>query len=323
MKNYRMVAVLAVFALLLGLIPASLAQDMTFGLSEADYNVLTAANAATAAANSAQFSFTANLTATAEGESGSINLTGTGAFDTAAGAFQLTLDGQADMGDGSGPQPLNAELRATGGSVYFMVPALLGPQWLSISPEEASMFMEGFSDSLPFDPTALASGDMSGLEGMEGMGDMTEALTALATLQPENYVSMTRNGDVFSTTVDVTGLLGSEEMQAFIRESMAANAEELEESGMTEAEINQMLASLPSALQGTNVTIDQHVTNGMVTRTVINFALNVDPTVFGETGDAANIALNFDISLSGFDQPVSIAAPADAMPLSQLFGGAS
>lgn len=323
MKNYRLVAMLAVFALLLGLVPASLAQDMTFGLSQDDYNALTAANAASAAATSAQFTFTANLTASAEGESGVIGVNGTGAYDSSAGAFQLAINGQADMGDGTGAQPFNAELRFTNDSAYFQVPALLGPQWIVLSPDEASMMMEGFSSSLPFDPEALASGDTSGLEGMSGMDGMTEAMMALATLQPEEYISMTRNGDQFTTVIDVTGLVGSEEIQAAIRNSVAANAEDLAESGMTEAEINQMLANLPTALQGTNVTLDQYVSNGMISRTVFSMALNVDPAVMGEVGDPVNLALTFDINLSGYNQPVSVAVPENAMPLTELMGGAA
>ena len=320
MKNYRMVAILAVFALLLTLVPASFAQDMTFGLSQDDFNALTAANAATAAATSAQFSFTANLAAAGEGSTGALDLTGTGAFDSAAGVFQLSLDGTADMGDGSGETPVSAELRVVDGSLYAQIPAMLGPQWLQITPEELGEMTEGMTASLPFSPDALASGDMSGMEGMEGMGDV---MMALATLQPEDYISLTRNGDQFSAVVDVTGLLGSEEIQAAIRSSVAANAEEMAESGMSEAEINEMLASLPAALEGTAVTLDQYVTDGMISRTVLNLALNVDPAAIGQEGEAGSIALSFDNSLSGYNQPVTVAVPEGAMLLSEMMGGMS
>lgn len=314
MKNYRMGAVLAVIAVLLALVPAGMAQDMTFGLSQDDYNALTAANAASASATSAQFTFTTNLTATAEGSSGIVDLTGTGAYDS-SGAFQLAITGSGDMGDGSGPTPISAELRAVGGSVYVQVPAMLGPQWLEITPEELGQMTEGMASSLPFSPDALASGDMEGMEGM------SEALMALATLQPENYIAMTRNGDQFTTTLDITGLLGSEEVMAAIRSGIAANASEMEDSGMSEEEVNAMLANLPAALEGTTVTVDQYVADGMISRTVINLALNVDPSVLGEEGEAANIGLNFDISLSGYNQPVTVTAPEGAMLLSEMMGG--
>src|SRR5690606_3517594 len=112
----------------------------------------------------------------------------------------------------------------------------------------------------------------------------------LATLQPEEYVSMTRNGDQFTTVVDVTGLLGSEEIQAAIREGVAANADEMAESGMSEAEINEMLAALPTALEGSSLTVDQYIADGMISRTVIDLVFNVDPAVMGEEGDTASIA---------------------------------
>lgn len=314
MKNYRMGAVLAVFALLLALVPAGMAQDMTFGLSQDDYNALTAANAASASATSAQFTFTTNLTASAEGESGVVDITGTGGYDM-SGSFQLAISGSADMGDGSGATPISAELRSVGGSIYVQVPAMLGPQWLEITPDELGQMTEGMTASLPFSPDALAEGDMSGMEGMN------EAMMALATLQPEQYIAMTRSGDQFTTTLDITGLIGSEEILSAIRSGMAANAEDMAASGMTEAEVNAILSNLPAALQGTLVTIDQYVSDGMISRTVINLALNVDPSVLGEEGDPVNIGLNFDISLSGYNQPVSVVAPEGAMLLSEMMGG--
>jgi hypothetical protein len=317
MKNYRMVALLAVFALLLTLVPASFAQDMTFGLSQDDYSALMAATAATASATSAQFTFTANFAAAGEGSTGALDMTGTGAFDSTSGVFQLAVNGQADMGDGSGATPISAELRVVNGSLYAQVPAMLGPQWLEVTPEELGQMTESMTSSLPFSPDALASGDTTGMEGM------SDAMMALATLQPEDYVAMVRNGDQFTTTLDITGLLGSEEIQAAIRSGIAANADEMESSGMSEAEINAMLANLPAALQGTTATLDQYVTDGMVSRMVLALALNVDPSAIGETGEAASLALTFDISLSAFNQPVTVAVPEGAVLLSEMMGGMS
>src|SRR5690606_29607437 len=102
MKNLRMATALVVVALLLALVPASLAQDQTFGLSVEDKAVLDAANAATASATSAQFNFVANLTATSEGETLTLDLSGTGLFDqneNGEANFQLSLNGSADMGE--------------------------------------------------------------------------------------------------------------------------------------------------------------------------------------------------------------------------------
>jgi hypothetical protein len=313
MKNYRMVAVLAIFAVLLALVPAGMAQDMTFGLSQDDFNALTAANAASASATSAQFSFTTNITAAGEGESGTVDLTGTGAYDM-SGAFQLAITGSADMGDGSGATPVSAELRAVGGSVFVQLPAMLGPQWLEITPEELGQMTESMTSSLPFSPDALASGDM---EGMEGMND---AMMALATLQPDQYVAIVRNGDQFTTTLDITGLLASEEFSGLIRSGVAANADQMG-SDVSEEEINTVLANLPTALAGSSATVDQYVTDGMISRTVLTLALNVDPSVMGETGDPVSLGLTFDISLSGYNQPVTIAAPEGSMLLSEMMGG--
>lgn len=321
MKTFRMLTALAVVALLLVLVPASMAQDQNFGLSAEDMAVLNSANAATAAATSAQFTFLMNLAATSEDSTAVIDLTGTGSFDQdAAGEtiFQLSLSGNADMGE-DGEMPINADLRVVNGSLYFMAPALLGPQWLEVTPDELGAMTSGMG----FDPAALASGDMSSLEGMEGMEGFGDAMSALASLKPEEYVTMSRNGDQFTTTVDLTGLLSSEAFQSFIRSSIAENADAMEESGMSEAEINELMTGLPTALQGSSLTLDQYVTDGMISRTVLTAALNVDPSAIGQEGDAGSLALTFDINLSGYNQDYPVEVPEGAVKLSEMMGGMS
>lgn len=319
MKTLRMLAAFAVLVLLLALVPGALAQEETFGLSPEDAAVYATANANSTAAKSGQFNFVMNLTITSEGETGQISLTGNGSFDEDAAGnplFQLSLSGQADFGDEMGPMPLNVDVRFVNESIYFMAPMLLGPQWLQITPEELSELASDFGEEMPMDPLALMEGDLSSLEGMEEWGD---ALMALATLQPERYIAMTRSGDQFTTTIDITGLVADPALQSFFRMLILQNAADMGDDSVDEAEVNQVLAALPTALQGTALTLDQYVVDNFIGRTVLTFAANFDPAVIGEEGEAFNLGLTFDLTVSGFNGSYPVEAPADSMPLSEMF----
>jgi hypothetical protein len=307
MKTVRLMSAFLMLALLLALVPATLGQDMTFGLSPEDFQALTAANAATAAATSGQFNFTLDLSIAAEGENADVNLTGSGLFADNGGSpvFQLSLAGDATA-EGE-TTPINAELRVVNETLYVQLPEMMGPQWLSLT----SADLEGAMASLPMNPADLASGDPAGMAGM------SDALTGLAALRPEQYVVMTRDGDHFSTNVDVTGLLSSPEFQSFI----VTMAQQDTSAEIDAAEVTQVMSQLPAAMAGTTFSFDQYVTDGMVSRMVLNTNLSIDPSAIGETGDAGSIAIAFDLNLSGFNGTYSVEAPADAMPMSQMMGG--
>lgn len=314
MKHLRLLSSFLLLALILTIVPATLAQDSTFGLSPEDFQALMDASAATASATSGQFTFTLDLSADAEGDAMDLNLTGNGLFgtdDAGSPIFQLQLGGSATA-EGE-TTPLNLEIRLVGESLYLQAPDFMGPQWLSLSSAEMDMMME----SLPVNPDELASGDLSGLEGMEGMEGMGEMMTALASLQPEQYILMSRDGDRFNTSIDLVGLLSSEAFQDLL--VTAAQQEGTME--MSEEEFRAQLTQLPAALAGSSLNFDQYVTDGMVNRMVLDANLSLDPTAVGETGEPVTIDLSFDLNLSGFNQSYSVEAPADAVPLSQAFGG--
>jgi len=309
MKTVRFISAFLLLALMLALVPATLGQDMTFGLSPEDFQALTAAGAATSSATSGEFSFTLALNVAAEGETAVVNLTGTGLFAANDGSpvFQLSLAGDATA-EGE-TTPLNVELRVVDETLYIQAPDMMGPQWLSMS----STDMEMFGASLPMNPADLATGDMAGMEGMAGM---TEALMGLSA-SAEQYIVMSRNGDQFTTTIDVVGLASAPEFQALIVQA----AQQDPSAEVDPAELTAIMSQLPAAMAGTTFTLDQYVTDGMVSRIALNGTLNLDPTAVGEEGEAVNMTIAFDLNLSGFNGAYSVEAPADAMPLSQMMGG--
>lgn len=314
MKALRAVTGLLILTLLLALVPGAGAQGQTFGLSPEDAAALSSAAAATAAATSAQFNFVVNLTYAAGGDSTAANITGFGAYDRSnpdSPVFSLTVNGTADA---NGEQtPINAEVRMVNGSLFVNSPMMGLPTWLELSASDVS----SFSQMLPVDPTAL-EGNLPATGGNDmGLGAIGSMLSSI---RAEDYVRMTRNGDQFTTSVDVNGLLSSPDVQDAIVQFMEANQSD-SSTGTSPEELRQLLAQLPQAMQGTVLTLDQYVTNGMITRATFTLSLTVDPSLIGEQGEPGSLALTFDLSFSGFNQPVTVEVPADAMTLQEMMQG--
>ncbi len=121
MKKFRLSAALMLLALVLALVPATFAQDTTFGASQEDYDLWTAANSAlTTSAASIDFTVTVAATGLGEGtDDVTADITGTGAFDLSDmenPVVQLDLTGTTT--EGTTETPVNMNLRIVDNVVY-------------------------------------------------------------------------------------------------------------------------------------------------------------------------------------------------------------
>ena len=300
MKYMRFAVLFCLLALLVAVVPA-FAQDETFGLSPEDYALFSAANANSAAAQSLAYDFTLELTVAGIEDaevSGAIN--GTGELSTADMQFSLVTTGSLTA---NGEEtPTNVEVRVIGDTVYFNV----GEGWQG-SPLTDLAETAGGAAGLPVDPEELMSGDLS------GMGDMGGMMGDLATMDGSEFVSMERLDDAdglahFSTSLDIAGLLTSEELSGVV--GMALGGAMGGGSEMTPEQAAQMGQMMGMMFAEATLTLDQFVNaeTEMVENTVLAINLPLD-TLMGTPG--AVVALTFDISLKNYDQPVSIEVPED------------
>jgi hypothetical protein len=320
MNKFRSGIVLMILALLVALVPSAMAQDMTFGLSQEDFATLTAANAATASATSAQFDFTLDLSV-AGAPDGDVegHLTGTGLFDQTSQVFQIAVGGSF-VANGE-TTPLDFELRAVDDTVYVMSPAFTQGEWKSISSDEMGEIGDNLTSSLPFNPTDLAGGDTSGIDSdaMESLQQFGEALNAFATLDPEQYIAMSRDGNTFTTDLDVEGFFSSPEFSAFLAQMAQMSAESgADTTGqMSAGQVAAMGAMMGEVFKDSTFTLTQSIDDqNMMNGTTIDLNMNVDPSQMGQPGDPVQVAFNFDLNLSDFNQTFSVDAPADATPFS-------
>lgn len=307
MKPLRLVVLFALVALMVAVVPASFAQEETFGLSAENFELFTAANANTSAESDFTYDFTLDLQISGIEDvdiSGTLN--GTGAIGSGDGAFSLDVTGIYTANGQT--EPIDAEIRVVGGNVYFNI----GDQgWQGATLEELLSFGGSAAGGmgLPVDPEDLVDGDLSGMEGMEGMSD---AMADLATLDPGEYVSITRLDDAdglahFSTSFDIGSLLSSEEFAGLIggviAMQMGADAGE-----MSEEEVKQAGMMVAMMFGSTSMTLDQYVNveTELIERMVLDVQLPLDQML----GEGALVSLTFDISLSNFGEPVTIEVPA-------------
>ncbi len=316
MKSSRLVFISALFALLLLIVPAAFAQD--FGLSDADSDLLAAANENSAAASSFAYDFVATLSIIGlDTQPITANLSGSGVIvsDMSGDLFSLQVLGQ--LGSGGQTIPVNFEARLINDMLYLNLGD--GSGWMGGPLDELlsdDMFGEltgGMGTDLPVDPGALASGDLSDLMMMPGL---TEAMTGLSTLEPERYISLNRlatEGGVaqFRLTLDLAGLLSSPEIGSLLGMAMMGDAGSM---GMSQAEMAQMGQMIGMMFAGSMISLDQYVDveRELVNRTVLAVTLPLEG-LLGAPG--AGIDLTFDINLSGYGQSFKVEAPASFTPL--------
>jgi len=316
MKSSRLVFISALFALLLLIVPAAFAQD--FGLSDADSDLLAAANENSAAASSFAYDFVATLSIIGlDTQPITANLSGSGVIvsDMSGDLFSLQVLGQ--LGSGGQTIPVNFEARLINDMLYLNLGD--GSGWMGGPLDELlsdDMFGEltgGMGTDLPVDPGALASGDLSDLMMMPGL---TEAITGLSTLEPERYISLNRlatEGGVaqFRLTLDLAGLLSSPEIGSLLGMAMMGDAGSM---GMSQAEMAQMGQMIGMMFAGSMISLDQYVDveRELVNRTVLAVTLPLEG-LLGAPG--AGIDLTFDINLSGYGQSFKVEAPASFTPL--------
>lgn len=316
MKLSRFVFITALLTLLLLVVPATFAQD--FGLSDADADLLAAANENSSSASSFAYDFVATLSIVGlDTQPITANLTGNGVIvsDMSGDAFSLQVLGQLESGGET--IPVNFETRVINDMLYFNLGD--GSSWQGgpldelLSGDFFGGLTGGMGTDLPVDPEALSSGDLSELMAVPGF---TEAMTALSTFEPDQYISLNRlatEGGVaqFRLSLDLAGLLSSPEIGSLLGMAMMGDAGS---TGMTQAEMAQMGQMIGMMFAGSAISVDQYidVERELVNRTVLSVNLPLEG-LLGAPG--AGINLTFDINLSGYGESFKVEAPESFTPI--------
>lgn len=294
MNRRIFVLVLALMSMLLLIAPATLAQE-TFGLSEADFALLTNANANVALVEGANVNFDISFDAGMLSETGPMNFSGNAligkdAADEVLAHVHITAYAEGESFD--------LELRIVDGMVY----ANDGSGWETTTLEEFSEEM-GLGDTLP----ALGAGDDVEEADAGGLFDMS-AFDGLDGFDPTTLITMTRVADAgniahFNINVDLQSLITSD---AFLN-TMLSGGEMMGDDSMA-----QMIPMLLMLFQDLHLSVDEYVDVDaeLVTRFVLNFGMAMDTAAFGDTGaEPMVISFTADVEVVEFNPVFTVEAP--------------
>lgn len=306
MKTLGAVSLFVMMVLVFAFAPATLAQEEgMFGLSAEDAAVFAGANAASSDASSVGYSFVLAMTINDGTSDITMNVTGDGFVSD--NGFQLVLGGEGNLG--GSVLPADAEIRVVDDTIYFRGTDPMSGEdsgWMSITGDDAELLLDALGEQLPVNPD-MFTGNADPAE-MEGLG---EALTALMTIDPEEFIAFSRMDDMdglahFNINVDIAGFLQSDAFGALI-DAAAAMDESGQLSGVSGADI----AGLVSVA---NLTFDQFIDaeSSIVEEAVLGLEL---------AAAGASIDMTFDIDLFDYNGDFSVEAPADATPVTEMAEG--
>ncbi len=320
MNKFRLSFAFLLLALVLAVVPAALAQDETFGLSQSDYDQWQAAWSNLSGVDSLSYNFTASFSAAKVADTDvSANLTGSGMLSTSSDNPMFQLDVTGTVGDTNQMTDVTLGVRVVDGYVYYNDGSGWKGETLDAAMSTAtSMFDMGMASTgaaATVEPSQLQSGDLSGLAGMAGVGD---AMSAFSDLNPADFISVVRSDAdgqaLFTLKFDLGKLLSSPALAPMLGGAMGGSSG----GAMTDAQAQQMGAMVGAMFSTATINFDQYVdtSSSMLSRAMLD--VNIPLDVISPGGA---VTLNFDLSLSGINQPVSVEAPADATMMDATAGG--
>jgi hypothetical protein len=310
MKRLRWMMGLCTLALVGALAVPAAAQDQTFGLSAEDFALFSAAQTSITDDMAYTYISTFSVVQGSEQVMG-WDVSGSGLFGPSG--FSMINSGTISSGTQTQDAPL--WLTVVGDSLYVSID---GEQWTGGTVEELTSQL------------GSALGPMMGM-GMGGSGatteDMTsqlmmqpgvmEAMMGLSSIDPESFISITRNEDFnnqasFSTVINL-GDLASNEALAPLLGGFMGGAMGSGSTDMTDEQAAQMGAMVAGMLQNSTVTIDQfiNIDTQMVESAQVTISLDIQ--------GMATINLQLGVELASADGDVP-EAPAEFAPFSESLG---
>jgi hypothetical protein len=314
MKSFRWLALFGCIALLALIVPAGLAQDETFGLSDADYALFSEANNASASFDTLSYDFTLDMTVAGMGPSDlTIALIGSGVLGEQDGDMLFSLDVSGDIGDGANTQTVDFEVRLVGGMIYVNLGD--GNGWSGGTVEEILGQVGGMAG---VDPSALLSGDASVMGDMMAMPGMMDSMSGLSNLNAADYIGISRaDADglaEFTIAINIADLLTAPELAPLLGGAIAGQMG-ADASTMTEADMQQMSMMMGMLFSDLSLTYAQSIntSTSLVERGVLTLDFPLSAMLTG--GAEGNINLVLDINLSGYNAPIAVEAPAEFTPM--------
>lgn len=321
--KFRAVVLMVLFVLLLGMIPAALAQDAgaCLNLSAEDCNILTTATANTTAATSYRQDFTFSLSATGlaafDPSAGDINvtasgggpfvLTGTGEYPF---ALQMSVDGSA--ASGADQQAGTTEIVIVDNVAYFKTSEESG--WMGISLNDA-LSQASTLGGIPVDPSSVLGGGDGAAPAIDpnmlaGLDALTQIPGFIDFSRLADEVLMEQNSYPFQLTISLTSLFQSADFQTMVN-GLVQGASQDPNMAFVAALIPALLPNIDST-----ITITEWVgaDDMFIHKLALNIDFNLDMAAVMGVENTPPIAVDMllEVTLSEFNSTFDIVAPEGA-----------
>lgn len=296
MNRRAFTLVLVLVSMLLMIVPSALAQE-TFGLSDADFELLTNANANMSLIEGVNLNFDVTIDADAFTGTGAMNFNGNALIGKdAAGEVQAHVFINAMM-EG---EAFEGEIRVVNGMVY----ANDGSGWETTTLEEFTQEM-GLGDTIPGlgagEEAATGEEESSALFDPAAFGDIEGFDTS--------FITMTRVADEgniahFNINFDLQSLINSD---AFMNTMMSGT------EAMGDDSMAQMVPMLLMMFQDLTLNIEEYVDveTEVLAGFVLDFSMSMDMAAMGGPADEEPlvIAFNVDVEFVELNPEFSVEAP--------------
>lgn len=310
----RLLLVATALVMVFALAPGAFAQESeTFGLSEEDFAFWGAANSESTAFATLDFSYNTTLTIdVGDGAPLAAELSGEGLIGD--NGLSLTMTGTVE-----GVGPIDLELRVLDNAGYIR--GIDGTDtWYEISEADLNSLQEQFGDALPVDPGALASGDPEAL-GLDEDAQMEANMAVFGLLGSfPDYIEVTRAADEDGEAVFVMEFLLDEfvadpNLETIVAVGIASNDEAVSfEDAQAQAGEGIDLAQM--FLSDSLLTFTQYIDleDNLVSEGYLELSV-------GSVEAGGAFDLTVDVFINEYGPDVTIEAPAESTPLSEMMGG--
>lgn len=322
MNKFTRLGVL-VLLLLVAVFPAA-AQDNTFGLSAADFETFTQANADSFTQTQYNFTYDVEMTLNGAGFPIDVALNGSGTVDIDGGAVSLSINGTANA---AGQQTtIEGELRVIDTMLYFRATDPDSGEdtgWLSLDVSELDLDALG-ADDMQFtesDWDAFFDGFAQGAEiprDQLNEDAFFEMLDALGQIDPQSFITIApgkvEGGSLFTTSIRIADLFDAEAIEEVTRQFLIFANFDPDPSDAIIAAFNAVAAS---AFEDTSITLAQAVdgATGLITSTTFTLDSTIDPSDFDSPGGLISTFFSLDIQVFDYGDPAPVVAPAGAVEI--------
>ncbi len=325
-KRFAALLVIIIAFFLLPAVETSAQAATCAGLSAADCKILSAADANAAKETSFNFSTALSMKYKLAGQSGSMDLKGTGAF---AGDPSGVTPGTPDLSwlkmsaDLSGPVNLGSTL--SGNSVTMTFHTIIVDNIVYYRDNTADQW-KGFNllDAVTRyqNTNPLGSGTSANVQMLQNLmtdPQVLKAIAAIPNIKGFITTARTRNSPTvenqkqieFVTTYNLQTLLKAKEIYPLYNAIIKASGSKTSYSNAQLAQVAQVLAN---ALSGTSFKITRWVgsTDNLYHSYRVDFVLRINGSSIGQASVSGNFEIHFQIQMTGIGDPVNITAPDGA-----------